>query len=259
MGIVNVTPDSFSDGGLAFDPGAAEARADRLWADGADWLDVGAESTRPGAAPVDEGEEWRRLEPVLKRLAGKSRGPRVSVDTRKPAVMRRAADLGVGMINDVSGLADPATLTALARYPGLAYAAMHMHGTPETMQKTPLPAARARATVERFFADATAALAGAGFPPERIWLDPGIGFGKTDAANVQLIAAVGELARGRQLLVGVSRKSLLGRVLGIQEPDARDAPTKTLELGLAIAGAGMLRTHDVRRLRTLLKLLTEAE
>jgi dihydropteroate synthase len=259
MGVLNVTPDSFSDGGAWLEPGAAVARAQELLADGADLLDVGAESTRPGATPVPEAEEWRRLAPVLQALERDGLVTKISLDTRKPALMLRGADLGVAVLNDVAGYPDPATLRRLAGYRGLSFIAMHCHGAPETMQVDPLPAAAAVDAVSGFFDAATEALTAAGFGPERIWLDPGIGFGKTDGANLRLMAAVAAWAPRRQLVLGVSRKGLLGRALGIPRPADRDAPSKTLELGLAMAGAAMIRTHDVRRLKLLLNLLHGGE
>jgi dihydropteroate synthase len=254
MGVINVTPDSFSDGGAYLDPGAAVAHAEQLVADGATVLDLGAEATRPGAAPVDAAEEWRRLAPVLAALASRRLGAVLSVDTSKAEIMLRAADAGAAMINDVTGTADAATLARLARYPRMAYVAMHMHGEPRTMQRSPLAAADAVATVEQFFARCAKALADAGFEPDRRWLDPGIGFGKSDGANLRLMAATADWASRYQLAVGVSRKSLLGRALGIATPADRDAPSKTLELALAMAGARMIRTHDVKRLKHLLDL-----
>lgn len=261
MGVINVTPDSFSDGGRYLSPEAALKQAERLIEEGADILDLGGESTKPGAPAVSEDEEWRRLEPVLRVLAKKRRSRPVllSIDTQKPVLMRRAADLGAAMINNVAGLCDAETLATLARYPGMHYLAMHMHGTPETMQREPLRASAAVRAVDHFFATAQDNLSRAGFSRDRIWLDPGIGFGKSDAGNVQLMARIPTWAAKHQVAIGVSRKSLIGRTLGIADAADRDPPTKTLELGLAIAGARLVRTHDVARLKKLLTLLAEGE
>lgn len=268
MGVVNVTPDSFSDGGLHLDADKAVETAFRLTDEGADLIDIGAESTRPGSLPVEVGDEWRRLEPVLERLAKRTLGARLSVDTRKSEIMLRAADRGVRFINDSSGTADgrrpldPANagpdddaLRALAARADLDYCAMHMHGTPKTMQLDPLRGPEAVRAVDRFFAATRARFAQAGFGASRLWLDPGIGFGKGDAANLALLAAIPRWAAAGQVAVGVSRKGFIGRALGIEAPEERDGPTKMLELGLGIAGARLIRTHDVRRLARLRTLL----
>jgi dihydropteroate synthase len=257
LGVVNLTPDSFSDGGDTLAPRAALERCEALLRDGADLLDLGAESTRPGATPLSAAEEWARLEPVLTTLARRHLTARVSLDTRKPEIMRRGADLGITLINDVEGGRDSATLKALARYVNLGYLAMHMHGTPENMQRQPLGSRTAVAAADAFFAEREDALRDAGFSPARIWLDPGIGFGKTDAANLRLMAEIPRWRAAHQVAVGVSRKGFLGRALGLAVPKDRDPPTKTLELGLWLLGARMIRTHDVARLRTLIDLALE--
>lgn len=262
MGVLNVTPDSFSDGGRYLDPAAAVDQALRLVEAGADVIDVGAESTRPGAKAVAVQEEWERLEPVLKRLGAlgaKGLGARLSVDTRKPTLMRPAADLGVSFINDVSGVAPLDILTTLAEFQGLQYIAMHMIATPETMQHEPLRGSAAVRAVDAFFATASERLAAAGFAAERTWLDPGIGFGKSDSGNLRLMAELPRWTSRYNVAVGVSRKSLIGRTLDIPVPADRDAPSKMLELGLAFAGAKMIRTHEVTKLRRLLDLLVEGE
>jgi dihydropteroate synthase len=255
MGVLNVTPDSFSDGGSYLDPQAALAHAEALSEAGAAIIDLGAESTRPGATPVPEAEEWRRLAPVLTHLAAHPPKAALSVDTRNPGTMLRAADLGVRYLNDVSGGAPPETLARLAAYPGLSYIAMHMHGEPATMQRHPLGPAAATGAVDAFFADALTRLTAAGFSPDRVWVDPGFGFGKTDAGNVALMRALPRWTARYQVAVGISRKGLIGRILDLPNPADRDAPSKTLELGLAMLGARMIRTHEVGRLRRLLDLL----
>ncbi len=254
MGVINITPDSFSDGGSYHEPKAAVRHARRLLADGADILDLGAESTRPGATPLTETEEWLRLKPVLEALRKELPQVPLSIDTRKPGLMLTAAALGATLVNDVEGARDPATLKALAVFPDLSYLCMHMHGTPQDMQKCPLDGAAAVEAVDRFFDDRFKALTQAGFRPDRIWMDPGIGFGKTDAGNARLMREVPAFSARYNLAIGISRKGFLGRTLGIKEPKDRDAPSKTLEFGLACAGARMIRTHDVARLKNLLDL-----
>lgn len=254
MGVINVTPDSFSDGGSFHDPTAAIRHARQLLADGADILDIGAESTRPGATPLSESEEWLRLKPVLEGLRRELPQAVLSLDTRKSGLMLTGAALGVALINDVEGARDPATLKALAGFPGLSYLCMHMHQTPQTMQSQPLDGSGAVGVVTAFFDDRFKALRDAGFPPECIWMDPGFGFGKTDAGNACLMRAVPAFADRYNLAIGVSRKGFLGRTLSIKEPRDRDAASKTLEFGLACAGARMIRTHDVARLKKLLDL-----
>lgn len=254
MGVINITPDSFSDGGRFLDPKAALRHARQLLADGADILDVGAESTRPGARALSETEEWIRLKPVLETLRRELPTAPLSIDTRKPGLMITAAAMGAAMINDVEGARDAVTLKALAAYPQLSYVCMHMQGSPADMQKNPLDGAVAVEAVTSWCAGRHAGLLAAGFTPERLWMDPGFGFGKSDAGNAHLMAAIPALAAQYNLAIGVSRKGFLGRTLEIKEPIDRDAPSKTLELGLACAGARMIRTHDVVRLKNLMSL-----
>jgi len=242
MGIVNVTPDSFSDGGRFFAPGAAIAHARRLLAEGADLIDLGAESTRPGAAPVSAAEQIRRLAPVLEALAADP-GACFAVDTASAEVAGVALGLGARVVNDVTALADPAMAGTLARS-GAGLVLMHMLGTPATMQQDPRYDDVAR-EVRDHLAGRLAAARAAGVDATCIALDPGIGFGKTVAHNLELLARLDELETlGRPLLVGVSRKSFLGRLL--------DLPVdQRLEGGLAASavavfrGARVVRTHDV--------------
>ena len=258
MGVINITPDSFSDGGQYVAPDAAIAKAKALLAGGAQILDLGAESTRPGAAELTPEAEWSRLEPVFRRLHADLPSAftqaMISVDTRHPDVMRRAAAAGARMINDVGGAKhDRSVLADLAKIRGLHYVAMHMHATPATMQDAPLTGQDAVDAVDTFFVDATAALKAAGFDASRIWLDPGIGFGKTDAGNSLILREIPRWTAAHQVAIGISRKSFLGRALGIERPIDRDAASKGLELGLAVAGARLIRTHDVAGLSRLLK------
>jgi dihydropteroate synthase len=243
MGIVNVTPDSFSDGGAHLDPGVAIAAARRMHAEGAALVDVGGESTRPGAEGVPLDEELRRVVPVLEAIAA---GQPVSIDTSKAEVARRALELGAVLVNDVTALrGDPELAGVVAG--GDAYLCLvHMLGEPRTMQDDPRYD-DVVAEVARFLEERLAFAVAEGVPEERICLDPGIGFGKTVEHNVELLARLGELrALGRPLVVGASRKRFLGRLLG----DA-DAKTGPLAAGIAAAlsafehGATILRVHDV--------------
>lgn len=244
MGVVNVTPDSFSDGGHHATTTAAVAHGLQLVGDGADWVDVGGESTRPGAEPVAEAEELRRVLPVIEALA--AAGARVSVDTRKAAVARAAVAAGATMVNDVS-----ASLGDVAADLGVAWVAMHAQGDPTTMQDDPRYH-DVVADVQAFLVAAAERATAAGVP--EVWIDPGIGFGKTEAHNLALLAHLPELvATGHPVVVGTSRKGFLGHLLG--RSDRRDGPVPTddrLEGSLATAtwamacGAGMVRAHDVR-------------
>jgi dihydropteroate synthase len=242
MGVVNVTPDSFSDGGRFFAPGAAAAHGRRLLAEGADLIDLGAESTRPGAVAVTAAEQIRRLAPVLEALAD-APGVCLAVDTANPAVAERALELGASVVNDVTALGDPG-MAAVVAAAGAGLVLMHMAGTPATMQQDPRYEDVTREVRDHLAARLLAAEQ-AGIPAERVALDPGIGFGKTVRHNFELLARLGELEPlGRPLLVGVSRKSFLGKTL--------DLPVdQRLEAGLAAAavaaflGARVVRTHDV--------------
>ncbi len=243
MGVVNVTPDSFSDGGRYLDPDAAVAHGRRLVAEGADVIDVGGESTRPGAEPVSVDEEIRRVEPVIAALAGSAR---VSVDTRHAVVAEAAVAAGATMVNDVS-----ASLHETAARLGVAWVAMHMQGEPGTMQVDPRYDDVVAEVRDHLVARAEAAVA-AGV--SEVWIDPGFGFGKTVEHNLDLLAHLDELvATGWPVLVGTSRKSTLGRLLADSDgtPDPPPAEDR-MEASIATAtyamarGAGMIRAHDVR-------------
>jgi len=241
-GVVNVTPDSFSDGGHTFEPGAAIARARRLSAEGADLVDLGAESTRPGAVPVPADEQWRRLEPVLAALGGDP-AIVVSVDTADASVAARALAAGARAINDVSALADPDMASVVARARA-GIVLMHMQGTPATMQRAPRYGALVP-EVRAFLEERGARARRAGIDDRAIAIDPGIGFGKRLEHNLELLAHLNELtALDRPIWVGVSRKSFIGTLT--------DRPlAERLEGGLAAAaiavfqGAHVVRTHDV--------------
>jgi dihydropteroate synthase len=248
MGVVNVTPDSFSDGGLHADARAAVAHARRLIEEGADIVDVGGESTRPGAAPVSLEDERRRVLPVLEALAGGS--VPVSVDTRKPALMREAISSGASMVNDVTALSSPGALEALAGT-AVAVCLMHMQGEPGTMQANPSYGDVVREVRDYLAARVAAALA-AGIARERIVADPGFGFGKTLEHNLQLLRALGEF-RGLEvaLLAGLSRKAMLGRLTG-REPRDRVHASVAAALVAVQNGAHIVRVHDVAATRDAL-------
>jgi dihydropteroate synthase len=244
MGVVNVTPDSFSDGGRYFDPDAAAAAARRLVDEGAALVDVGGESTRPGSAPVSLDEELRRVVPVLERLGGEVP---LSIDTAKAEVARRALELGAELVNDVTALRGDPELAGVVADAGAYLCLMHMWGEPRTMQADPRYDDVA-AEVAAFLEERLAAAVAAGVPEERICVDPGIGFGKTVAQNLELVRRLDVLlALGRPVLIGFSRKSTLGRVLG--DPEATTG-SAAASVGAAVAaferGASIFRVHDVR-------------
>ncbi len=243
MGIVNVTPDSFSDAGANYEPAVAIASARRLLAEGAAMVDVGGESTRPGSSGVQLDEELRRVVPVLEALAGAS----ISIDTSKAEVARRALELGAELVNDVTALRGDPALAAVVAESGAYLCLMHMQGAPRTMQQAP----RYDDVVSDVAAFLEARLAFAvaeGINEERVCLDPGIGFGKTVEQNVELVRRLDVLAGlGRPVLVGLSRKSSLARALG--DPEATTS-SLAASLGAAVVayerGASIFRVHDVR-------------
>jgi dihydropteroate synthase len=242
MGVVNVTPDSFSDGGDTLDPDTAVAAAHRLLAEGAALVDVGGESTRPGAGAVTVDEELRRVVPVLEGLAGLP----VSIDTSKAEVARRALALGAMLVNDVTALrGDPGLAEAVAEGGGYV-CLMHMQGQPRTMQRDPRYG-DVVGEVAAFLEERLAAAVAAGIPEEHVCLDPGFGFGKTPDQNLELVRSLDRICRiGRPVVVGLSRKSTLARVLG--DPEGR-VGTAAASVGAAVAafdrGAAIFRAHDV--------------
>jgi dihydropteroate synthase len=256
MGVVNVTPDSFSDGGAFPDPAAAIDYGLRLVAQGADLLDVGGESTRPGATPVDADKELRRVMPVIEALCRRTDVP-VSIDTSKAAVAREAVRAGAEVINDVTALTGDPAMTAVAVETGSAVVAMHMRGTPATMQEAPAYE-DVVAEVWGYLAARRDALVAAGVDPARIALDPGIGFGKTTEHNLSLLGNTERFhSLGCPLLVGPSRKGFIGRVLGDPKAD-RVASTIGVALALARQGVQILRVHDVAAVREALVLFEVA-
>jgi dihydropteroate synthase len=254
MGIVNVTPDSFSDGGRFLDPDAAVAHALELVAAGADLLDVGGESTRPGADPVAEDEELRRVLPVVERLAAESAVP-VSIDTSKASVAQGALAAGARAVNDVAAGADPVMFEAVAAA-GAGLVVMHMQGEPRTMQHDP-HYDDVVVEVGDFLLDRLAAARAAGVHTASLCADPGLGFGKTAAHNVELLARLGELVARLDVpvLVGPSRKSFIGRVVGDDLP-ARDDGTLATVTWAADQGARIVRVHDAGSASDALRLLT---
>ena len=251
MGVVNVTPDSFSDGGLYLDPAAAMAHGQELVAAGAEILDVGGESTRPGAEPVGVEEELRRVVPVIQGL----QGSRISVDTSKAAVAAAALDAGAEIVNDVTALRGDPEMASLCAERGATVVLMHMLGEPRTMQEDP----RYEDVVDdvkAFLAERLQAALAAGIDEEWVWLDPGIGFGKTGAHNMELLRRLGELRElGRPLVVGTSRKSFIGKVDG-SAADQRLGGTIASSVLAAAEGADVLRVHDVAEVRQALTVAT---
>ncbi len=242
MGILNVTPDSFSDGGRFAGVPEALAQAERMAAEGAAIIDVGGESTRPGAAPVDAGEELRRVIPVIERLASSLAVP-VSVDTQKPAVMRAAIAAGASMVNDVAALRAPGAIEAVADS-DVAVCLMHMQGEPRTMQLAPRYD-DLLAEVRGFLRERVARCVAAGIARSRLVVDPGFGFGKTLAHNLELLRRLGEIAAdGIPVLAGLSRKSLIGALTGRDNAD-RLAGSVALATIAARNGARIVRAHDV--------------
>ena len=241
MGVVNVTPDSFSDGGRWFDRAAAVDHGKQLIAEGADIVDVGGESTRPGAAPVDEVEELRRVVPVVAELAPLVR---VSVDTRTPAVAAAAVEAGATIVNDVSASMDIADVAARGG-PGIGWIAMHMQGEPQTMQADPAYD-DVVAEVRDFLVERAEKAVAAGVDPAQIWIDPGIGFGKTVDHNLSLLRHLRALVgTGWPVAVGVSRKWFIGRLTGGAPADDRLEGSLALASWVAAEGAAIVRVHDV--------------
>lgn len=253
MGVLNVTPDSFSDGGRFVDPQTALAHARRMAEEGADIIDVGGESTRPGAEPVDEFEELERVIPVIRAMTAALDVP-VSVDTSKPGVMRTAVAAGAAMINDVAGLRTPGAPEAAAEL-GVPVCVMHMLGEPRTMQKDPRYA-DVVGDIREFFEQRLAALASAGVERRRVVLDPGFGFGKTLAHNLELLRRLGEFRElGCALMAGISRKSMLGAITGREDPADRTAASVAAALIAVQRGADIIRVHDVAETVDALKVL----
>jgi dihydropteroate synthase len=246
MGVLNVTPDSFSDGGRFFSVEAALERAGQMIREGADLLDIGGESTRPGAAMVSVEEEIQRVVPVIQQLAARVKTP-ISVDTQKPEVARAALLAGASIVNDIAANRADDTMWRVVAEFRAGYVAMHMQGTPQTMQQNPAYADVVR-EVDSFFAERLVRLEKVGVRREQVTLDPGIGFGKTLEHNLELLGALLRFAKhGRPLLLGVSRKSFLGKLTGAEGPAER-LPAALACAALAVRdGVQILRVHDVRQ------------
>ncbi len=245
MGIVNVTPDSFSDGGAFLEPGPAVAHALQLLDEGADWLDVGGESTRPGAAPVSAEEEIARVVPVVREVLRQRPTAVVSVDTSKPEVAQRAIEVGAQVVNDVTGLTNPQMREVCARA-AVTCVLMHMRGSPRTMQQDTRYVDLV-GEVQDFLAAQVALALAAGVRADRILVDPGVGFGKALEANTTLIAETARIAAlGYPVVVGASRKSFIGRLTGRSVARERVAGSIGAALAAARHGARVLRVHDVQ-------------
>ena len=253
MGVLNVTPDSFSDGGRFLSADAAVEQGVRMAGEGAALIDVGGESTRPGAEPVSVRDELRRVLPVIERLRTTTRAV-ISIDTSQPEVMRAAAAAGAGLINDVRALRQPGALEAAAQS-GCALCLMHMQGSPGTMQIAP-HYTDVVSEVRAFLAARVAACRSAGVPAQRLAVDPGFGFGKNPEHNLTLLRRLGEVApEGLPLLVGLSRKSMLGTLTG-RPPGERLYGSVALAVIAALRGARIIRAHDVGPTVDALKVVT---
>lgn len=251
MGVLNVTPDSFSDGGCYVDPGLAMARAKEMVDEGADIIDIGGESTRPGAPAVPEAEERERVIPLVREIHA-TLEVMVSVDTSKPGVMRAAISAGAGMINDVRALRAPGAIEAVADS-SAQVCLMHMQGEPRTMQDNPRYS-NVVAEVGDFLVARAAACVAAGIGRERIFFDPGFGFGKTLAHNLELMAGLDKLlGLGFPLLVGVSRKSMFGALLE-REVDERLAGSVAMAAIAAWSGASIIRAHDIAQTKDAVRV-----
>ena len=255
MGIVNVTPDSFSDGGKFLAMEQAVEHALQLVAEGADILDIGGESTRPHAPPVSEEEELRRVLPVIHELAQCSDVTvPVSIDTMKPVVARAAVAAGASIINDVAASRTDPAMWDVVRETGAAYVVMHMQGMPQTMQRAPHYTDVVE-EVGQFFAGRLARLLAHGVSPEQIIFDPGIGFGKTLAHNLELLAGVDRFTKlNRPLLVGASRKAFIGEVTGAKESAARLPGSLVCAIAAVEGGAQIIRTHEIAATRQALRM-----
>lgn len=250
MAIVNVTPDSFSDGGERFDPARAIDDGLRSVAEGADFVDVGGESTRPGSQPTPEDEELRRVRPVVAGLA--TRNVIVSIDTRRAAVARHCLDLGARIVNDVSALRDDPDMLALVRDRRAAVVLMHRRGRSEDKYAGP-PYADVVEDVRGFLMERAGSCEQAGIARDDIAIDPGIGFGKSVEENLALIAGAGRLAAaGFPVLIGSSRKGFIGKLTGAAEPRQRDPASVWLAVEAARRGASIVRVHDVAATRQAL-------
>lgn len=253
MGVLNVTPDSFSDGGLFLEPEKAVARALEMQREGADLIDIGAESARPGARGIPAREELERLVPVLQRLRRMLRVP-ISVDTTKPEVAEAALKLGAQMVNDISGLRAHPDLARVAKRYGAGLVLMHMRGTPLTMQQIP-PAKNIWREIERDLRGSVERALKAGLRRTQLLIDPGIGFGKTVAQNFEILRELGRLERFKlPVLIGTSRKSFIGRTLENAPPEQRLMGTAATVTAAILGGAHIIRVHDVAAMAPVVRI-----
>jgi dihydropteroate synthase len=253
MGVLNATPDSFSDGGKYFDEKQAVDQALRLVEEGADILDVGGESTRPGSDAVPEEEEIRRVLPVVRAVVRYTTVP-VSIDTTKSGVAKAALDAGAAMVNDVSALRFDDKMGGVAAEAGVPLVVMHMRGVPKTMQAEPIEYRDLMGEIRAFLEEAVLKAVDAGVKPEQVIVDPGIGFGKTPEHNLRILNRIGELlALGRPVLVGPSRKAFLGKVLD-KDVDERLHGTAAAVAAAVAGGAHILRVHDVGPMRDVIRV-----
>jgi dihydropteroate synthase len=254
MGIVNVTPDSFSDGGAFLDQDAAVRHALRLSADGADILDIGGESTRPGSDPVPAGEELDRVLPVVEGILAELPDAVVSIDTRKADVASKALGAGAAIVNDVTAGSDPEMFDTV-RVAGAGMVLMHMRGDPKTMQDDP-SYADVVAEVRRYLDDRVQAAVAAGVPFDRLAIDPGLGFGKTLGHNLELLRGLGALrSLGPPLLVGPSRKGFVGALTGAEDPRDRIGGTAGAVAWCASERVDVVRVHDVREMASVVRVV----
>lgn len=253
MGVLNVTPDSFSDGGRYFDESSAIAHALRMTREGADILDIGGESSRPGAEPLPLEEELKRTIPVIARIAKEISIP-ISIDTYKAEVAQKALDAGASIVNDISGLRfDPEMARIVARYE-VPVVIMHMKGTPRDMQKNPVYDDLIQEILD-YLRKGIRTAEESGIAEDRIIIDPGIGFGKTFAHNLQIIHKLHEFTRlGKPVLVGPSRKAFIGKILGDVPPDKRLEGTAAAVAISVMNGASLVRVHDVREMARVVKV-----
>jgi len=244
MGILNVTPDSFSDGGKFFDPGPAVEHALQMENEGAGIVDIGGESTRPGAVAIDHEEELRRVIPVIKLLAGRLKIP-ISIDTRNSATARAAIDAGASMVNDISGLRGDGEMARLVAERGVPVVVMHMRGTPRTMQSGTIEYDDLMGEITSFLLESAGIAENAGVDPGFVIIDPGIGFGKTMIHNLSIISGLPELVSlGRPVLIGPSNKAFIGTITG-KPPSERDRGTAAAVAACTAGGAHIIRVHDV--------------
>jgi dihydropteroate synthase len=257
MAIINVTPDSFSDGGRFYEPDKALTQARKLIEEGADILDIGAETTRPGSLPTPADEEWRRLEPVLSGLAKMENCPPISIDTNKAEVAKKAIKAGASIINDIYAGRKENAILDVAAETGVPLILMHMQGEPRTMQVEPFYT-DVVSEVHGFLLEQAKIAEARGVSRSRIILDPGIGFGKNKAHNLSLIKRFDEvIPPGYHSLIALSRKAFLGHILGGVEPDKRDLASAVASSLAVLKGAEIVRVHNVALARVVLKVVSE--